>query len=576
MKSMIRSLSDKFENSWGECLPWILFAYREIPVQSLGFSPFELLFGRNIEGPLSLLKSTWLSQASFAKAKPNVVKFLLDLREKLRTCQELALDNAKDAQSKAKVWYDRQARERSFDIGQMVLVLLPVPGKALHAKYQGPFKIIGKRGPVDYVIEMPNSRRKHRVCHVNMLKAYVPRDWQPLCLNTVINQSNVPFDSQDHDLDFGPVTSNTKDTFSLDHLPDRDREQLTRLLSQYPDIFNDNPGKTTLCTHKLELKPGTRPMRLSPYRVHPEKSEQIRKELDLMIKMGVIEESNSPWASPVVLIPKPDGTVRFCVDYRRVNDVTLPDAYPLPRVEDLIDKIGRAKYLTKIDLSRGYWQVPMVDDFVPVSAFVTPHGQFQWKFMPFGLRNAPGTFQRLVRKVLTGLEMFTGAYLDDIIIFSNTWEEHLEHLKLVFDRIRQASLTLKKAKCVFASAEVEYLGHVVGLGKVAPRSAKVEAILKFKRPTDKKQLRSFLGIAGYYRKFIPHFAHIAACLTNLLRKNQKFVWTEVQDTAFLDLKSRLASHPILRPPDFPLPFGLAVDASDVAIGANLFQVAKTM
>ena len=340
---------------------------------------------------------------------------------------------------------------------------------------------------------------------------------------------------------------------SLDHLPERDREQLQRLLSQYSDIFNDMPGKTTLCTHKIELKPDTRPIRLSPYRVHPEKSEQIRKELDLMIKMGVIEESNSPWAPPVVLTPKPDGSIRFCVDYRRLNDVTLPDAYPLPRVEDLIDKVGQAKYLTKIDLSRGYWKVPMEDNSIPISAFVTPHGQFQWKYMPFGLRNAPGTFQRLVGIVFAGLELFTGAYLDDIIIFSNTWDDHLKHLKLVFDRTRQANLTLKKAKCVFASAEVEYLGI-----QQAHRQ--------------KKQLRSFLGIAGYYRKFIPHFAQIAACLTNLLRKNRKYVWTETEEVAILDLKSRLASRPILKPPDFSLPFALAVDASDVAIGANLFQI----
>ena len=188
-------------------------------------------------------------------------------------------------------------------------------------------------------------------------------------------------------------------------------------------------------------------------------------------------------------------------------------------------------YLTKIDLSRGYWQVPIDDDSVPISAFVTPHGQFQWKFMPFGLRNAP--------ELLAGLETFTGAYLDDIIIFSDTWDDHLKHLELAFKRIRQANLTIKKAKCIFASAQVEYLGHVVGLGKVAPCSAKVDAILKFNRPTEKKQLRAFIGIAGYYRKFITHFAHIAACLTNLLHKNNKFVWTEREETAFLDLKSRL-------------------------------------
>ena len=184
----------------------------------------------------------------------------------------------------------------------------------------------------------------------------------------------------------------------------------------------------------------------------------------------------------------------------------------------------------------------------------------------------PRTFQRLVRSVLAGLETFTGAYLDDIIIFSDTWDDHLKHLELVFKSIRQANLTIKKAKCIFASAQVEYLGPVIGLGKVAPRSAKVDAILNFNRPTDKKQLRAFIDITGYYRKFIPHFAQIAVCLTNLLRKNNKFVWTEREETAFLDLKSRLASRPILRPPDFTLPFALAVDASDVAVGVNRFQI----
>ena len=287
--------------------------------------------------------------------------------------------------------------------------------------------------------------------------------------------------------------------------------------------------------------------------------------------MGVVEESNSAFASPVVLIPKPDNSIRFCVDYRRLNDITLPDAFPLPRIEDLIDKIGNARFLTKIDLSRGYWQVPMEEESIPKTAFVTPQGQYQWKFMPFGLRNAPGTFQRLVKNVLQKLESFTGAYLDDIIIFSDSWEKHLNHISQVFGRIRNAVLTLKKSKCVFATAEVDYLGHTVGRGKVAPRLAKVETILRFERPKDRKQLRSFLGVAGYFRRFIPHFAQIAACLTNILRKGSKFLWTAEADSAFIDLKSRLASKPILMPPDFSKPFAIAVDASDLAIGANLFQ-----
>jgi len=213
----------------------------------------------------------------------------------------------------------------------------------------------------------------------------------------------------------------------------------------------------------------------------------------------------------------------------------------------------------------------MDDEAIPMSAFVTPFGQFQWRYMAFGLRNAPGTFQRLVQRVLLGLDKFTAAYLDDILIFSDSWQDHLAHIREVLKRIKSAGLTLKRKKCVFASAIVEYLGHTVGLGTVAPRMQKVEAILNFPRPADRKQLRSYLGLAGYYRKFIPHYAHIAATLTNLLRKNASFKWSEETEAAFLDLKSRLASRPILRPPDFTLPFAVAVDASDIAIGAVLFQ-----
>ena len=200
-----------------------------------------------------------------------------------------------------------------------------------------------------------------------------------------------------------------------------------------------------------------------------------------------------------------------------LNEVTVSDAFPLPRIDDLIDRVGKAKFLTKIDLSKGYWHVPLDEEAVPISAFVTPFGHFQWKYMPFGLRNAPATFQRLVQRVLVGLDEFTAAYLDDILIFSNSWQEHICHIKEVLKRIRQAGLTIKASKCDFATAEVDYLGHTIGLGKVAPRDAKVLALQNFPRPNNKKQLQSFLGLAGYYRKFLPHFAHITACLTNMLK-----------------------------------------------------------
>ena len=579
LKSMIRSLTTDFKDGWDECLPWILFAYREVPMETTGYSPFESLFGREVRGPLGLLKSSW-KPTTLHKAKPNVIQFMLDLREKLKQCHDIALKSAEQAAEKSKVWYDKKARDRSYEPGQLVLVCLPLRSSPLEAKYCGPYRILQRLGPVNYLVATPNRRKIQRVCHINMLKPYVER--QSILSNTVLMDNDIDSNtgeavllselSEANASDMGPSASDVDPGFALDHLEPEQKSQLKTLLLQYADIFNDMPGRTTLCSHSIQLLEGAKPFKLPPYRVHPEKTELIKQELELMLRIGVIEPSCSPFASPVVIVSKPDGKSRFCTDFRRLNSLTIPDGFPMQRIDDLIDKVGQAKFLTKIDLSRGYWQVPMEDSSIPLSAFVTSHGHFQWRYMPFGLRNAPATFQRLVNRVLAGLESFTGSFLDDIIIFSSSWSDHIRHIQQVFDRIRSAGLTIKKSKCVFATAEVDFLGHRVGLGKVEPRRQTVQALLDFPRPNNQKQLRSYLGLAGYYRKFIPHFAQLAVSLTNLLRKGMKFEWTPEAEAAFVDLKSRLASQPILRPPDFKLPFCIAVDASAVALGANIFQV----
>lgn len=192
--------------------------------------------------------------------------------------------------------------------------------------------------------------------------------------------------------------------------------------------------------------------------------------------------------------------------------------------------------------------------------------------MPFGLRNSPATFQRLINKLLSGCESFSAAYLDDIIIYSDTWEDHIKHIAAILARIANAGLTLKRSKCVFASATVEFLGHVVGIGKVEPRKFKISAIINFPKPKDKHQLRQFLGLCSYFRKFVPHYAQIASSLNDMLKKGASMVWSAEADKAFVDIKSRLASTPILRTPDFSQPFSMAVDAADKCMGAYLFQV----
>ena len=571
LKTMMRSLTEKFPDSWDEALPWILFAYREVPVETLGYSPFDLLFGRSVAGPLSLLKSSWLQETNLDSAKQNVVEFVLKTREQLRHALQAAHEYTGDSRNKSKQRFDRRAVLRTFETGDKVLVLLPIPGKPLHAKYVGPYVIQQKLGPVDYVVSTPDRRKTKRVCHVNLLKKYHERDPRFISEDNTNHTDILLGTTASETPDSEPTSSHSQTKLSAS-LTAQQKSDLYLILSEFDNIFSEIPGKTHIGVHHISLQPNSTPIRSPPYRLNPEKAKILKEQLTELLNLGIIEESESAWASPIVMVPKADGTLRLCTDFRKVNNISVPDPFPLPRVEDLLDRVGKARYLTKLDMTRGYWQVPLDEESVPVSAFVTPFGHFQWRYMPFGLRNAPATFSRIVTKLLSGLECFCAAYLDDIIIFSNNWEEHLKHLRIVFSRIHKANLTLNKTKCQFAAAEVDYLGHHVGLGSVQPRTKKVEALLSFPRPENRKQLQAFLGLAGYYRKFVPHFAHLSAILSDLLKKNVRFEWTPERDKAFLDVKSRLATQPILRPPDYALPFCLAVDASDIAIGAALFQV----
>ena len=197
---------------------------------------------------------------------------------------------------------------------------------------------------------------------------------------------------------------------------------------------------------------------------------------------GVIEQSTSEWAFPIVLVKKKDGTMRMCVDYRRLNEHSRTDAYSMPRVDDLIDRLGKSKYITTLDLARGYWQVPMAEESQPLTAFVTPFGLYQFRVMPFGLNGAPATFQRLMDQVIRGLHEFSAAYLDDLITFSSTWKDHLQHVQAIFNRLREAGLTAKPKKCQIAMPYCSYLGHIVGGGEVKPELSKIEAVQSFAVP----------------------------------------------------------------------------------------------
>ncbi|CAM5132510.1 unnamed protein product [Natator depressus] len=292
-----------------------------------------------------------------------------------------------------------------------------------------------------------------------------------------------------------------------------------------------------------------------------------------MLQMGVIHPSGSAWASPVVLVPKPDGEICFCMDYCKLNAVTRPDNYPMPRTDELLEKLGRAQFISTLDLTKGYWQVPLDESAKERSAFTTHVGLYEFNVLPFGLRNAPATFQRLVDGLLVGLGEYAVAYLDDVAIFSDSWAEHLEHLQKVFERIREAGLTVKAKKCQIGLNRVTYLGHQVGQGTINPLQAKVDAIQKWPVPKSKKQVQSFLGLAGYYMRFVPQYSQIAAPLTDLTKKKQPNAvqWTKECQKAFNQLKATLMSDPVLRAQDFDKLFPVITDASERGVGTVLMQ-----
>lgn len=589
LKAMLKKYCLDTSKDWDEGVPLVLFAAREAVQESLGFSPAELVFGHAVRGPLKMLKEKILSTE--LSSKTNVLDYVSKFRERLHKACAVARESLASAQEHMKHHFDRKSVQRYFQEGDQVLVLLPVVGSSLSARFSGPYNVLRKLSDTDYVVCTPDRKRKSRVCHVNMLKAYHKRESPhvevpavstsvPDTLATVCSGVSTPCADVEDD---GVVFRHTHQQCArlknsevlselpahLSHLSDEQRDDIMHLINNFPNLFNDVPSRTTVLEHDINVGDAT-PLKQHAYRVNATKRAVMRDEVDYLLKYGFAKYSYSPWSSPCLLVPKSDGTVRFCTDYRKVNAVTIADCFPLPRMEDCVDNLGTARYVSKLDLLKGYWQVPLTSRASDISAFVTPDNFAQYSVMAFGMRNAPATFQRLISIVLSGIPN-CNAYLDDLVVYSTDWSEHVSLLNTVFERLAKASLTLNLAKCEFAQATITYLGKEVGQGQVRPIDAKVTAISEFPIPTTRRELRRFLGMAGYYRSFCKNFSVIAQPLTSLLSPSCQFRWSDECQYAFVSIKALLCSAPVLRAPDLSSEFKLEVDASAVGAGAVLLQ-----
>lgn len=354
-------------------------------------------------------------------------------------------------------------------------------------------------------------------------------------------------------------------------LTEQQKTDLRRLLDDKFGRMDTSLGLTTLVEH--EILTDSPPIKQRYYPVSPHRQAIIDEELQKMLDSDVIEPSKSGWSSPVILVPKKDGTYRFCVDYRRLNSVTKKDAYPIPYVSAILDSLRNSKYLSSLDIKSAYWQISVKESSRECTAFTVPgRGLFHFKRMPFGLTNAPATFQRLIDTVLgADLQPYVLVYLDDIVIISPDFRTHLEILTKVFDRLHAAGLTLNREKCQFCRPELRYLGYIVDKYGLRVDPQKVEALLSVPSPKNVSQVRSFIGMASWYRRFIPSFSQLVAPLTALTKKRHKWSWTDECEESFNAIKQHLVSAPVLTCPDFSRPFKLQTDASSFGIGAVLTQ-----
>ena len=453
-------------------------------------------------------------------------------------------------------------------------------------------ELVNKEDPSDYEI----TSIKHTPCVANGIikpqksmnvqvanltkKTIIIHPGQKLASMTRINetQSNVihQIEKTQQEATSNNRTSENEPDLSETDLTQQQKGQVKKLIQSFSDIFSKRNGRTKMLRHQIKLIPDSKPYNSPPYRYAPAKRQVIEQNLAEMKEEGIIEPSKSPWASPVVLAPKKDGSIRFCVDYRKLNSVTTKDAYPIPRIDDTLDALQEAKFVSTLDLRSGYWQVEMDKESKEKTAFITHKGLYEFNVMPYGLTNAPATFQRLMDIVLAGLKWQSClVYIDDIVIYSPTFEQHLTDLKNVFQALREANLTLKASKCYFCRKEMKYLGHIITQNGIRPDPTLTKAVLDFPQPKTIKDVQSFLGLSGYYRRFIKNYAKIAEPLIKQLRqlkeKNYYLNWTPECSVAFETLKKKLTNAPIMSTPNFNELFILELDACEYGLGAVLAQ-----
>ena len=546
---------------WTQFLPLALSAIRAIPCRSTGFSPAELVFGRNNRSILDVVYEGW-TNSSYSLV--DVSAWAQQLNDKLEILRDAATLNNHQAREKQNSYKPNSKSIRVYKPGDLVFSRIPGCRANLQASWEGPFKITKSIPPLNYEVQdMDNTWSK--ITHINNLRSYKPLPTpkplqvQAACLVAEETKELAHTLSKTPSLSGGPCIGYSQ-------------QELDKLLNTYDDVFSPTPGEAKVTPFQIKLQADATASSRPPYQVPIHLRGEVNKELDKLISNKIIEPSNAvEWCAPIVPVRKPDKSIRLCVDYREINKVTPLDRHVIPTLPQILDNIGHADVLSKIDLTSGFHQIQVDKPSRDLTTFLSPRGKYRFTRMPFGLKNAPSHFQRIMEKVLEPVVDCASVYIDDIVVFSKNWSDHMAHLSRVFECIRQAGMTAKTSKCSFGKTKIEYLGHTIGSGQLAVPEHRIASLATYKRPTTKKTLRSFLGCMSYYRRFIPKYSDMSAVLTpsTSVSAPRSVVWTPDMDRAFQKLKVSLCDHVSLIIPSISDSYSLHTDASGFGVGACL-------
>ena len=541
------------KGNWAEALPMALFFLRCTPSASTGLSPFLVTHGWEPTNPIQLLYQSWVKTDL---GGVDLSDWVLQNAENLENARDVATGTLIENSSKRATDFNRKARDRTFTVGDNVWIRRPGLDQKLRESWVGPGKIVKQNSPVSYKVQ--TEERLIPTVNVQQLKIATKESVRKIAA--------VVEDTVKDELTQSFASANIKQQ----DLTVQQQIELQKTLAVHETILTKQPGLTSLTQFEIDTGSAD-PIRQRPYSTPVTMKPKVDEEITWLLEQGFIVPSNSPWASPIVTVRKPDGSARLCVDFRKVNALTVQTPFFMPRVEEVVEGIGRAAYISKLDLSKGFYQVALTEEAKLKTAFTCHRGAFHFTRMPFGVKNAPACFQALMQKVLVGLDDFATAYMDDVVIFSSNWKDHVVHIGQVLGAIGKAGLTVNPKKCCWGGSAVEFLGHFVGKGVMSIPAHRTSALEHYTRPRTKKGLRAFLGSVGFYRRYLNKLADWTSTLTPLTSKQAPQVvdWTDERVSAFNSICSFFCSPPNLC---VPLPcdiLSIVCDASGKGVGGVL-------